>query len=221
MVFQNSTFTFVEVNIKKMGLVTEKAKKTYLQIRDGKVAKWNGTENELFHSVVGKIVGISTREHTYGTDLCIDLQDDKENFQLQIRIKGIDADSKQTSYFIALAHCAPAIDVTKPVEFTPFLKVENDKKRSALFLRQGTENLKWAFKVGDEGVPKPEEVFNKKGELVATDWSEVETYRMDKVNELAQRVNEYIKTINFDNAMDIPVAGAELMDEPESDDLPF
>ncbi len=217
--FQNFAFTFASYNYKKMGLVTEKTKKTYLQIRDGKVAKWNGTENELFHSVIGQIVGISTRDHTYGTDLCIDLKDDKETFQLQIRIKGADADSKQTSYFIAFAHCAPAIDVSKPVEFTPFLKVENDKKKSALFLRQGLENLKWAYKVGDEGIPKPEEVFNKKGELVATDWSEVEIFRMNKVNELAQRANEYSKAINFDIPSEKIVD--EVFDEQSADDLPF
>jgi hypothetical protein len=39
-------------------------------------------------------------------------------------------------------------------------------------------------------MPDPEEVFNKKGELISIDWSEVEAFRMDKINEFHARVKE-------------------------------
>lgn len=168
-----------------MALKETQGKKTYLTIREGKIARKQGEEWMLYNSVEGKIVGLSTRESKYGTDLCIDLLDD-ELYQLQIKIKGSES-AKQSSYFIAFAHCSPNLDLNQKVEFIPSLKVENDRKRAALFLKQGNEIIKWAFKKGD-GMPDPEEVYNKKGELVSVDWSEVETFRMDKVNELVARI---------------------------------
>lgn len=158
----------------------------YLTIREGKIAKKEGETYVLFDSVEGYIRGISTREHKYGTDLCIQLEDD-QMYQLQVRLKG-EEPSKQTAYFIAFAHCCPAINPHKKVEFIPSLKIVEDKKRSALFLKQNGEILKWAYKVGQDGVPAPEELKNKKGEVISVDWSEVEAYRIDKVNEFTQNL---------------------------------
>lgn len=156
----------------------------YLTIREGKIAKKVGETYHLFDSVEGYIRGISTRDHKYGTDLCINLEDD-QMYQLQIKMKGEDS-GKQTAYFIAFAHCCPAINPHQKVEFIPNLKIVDDKKRSALFLKQNGEVLKWAYKIGQEGVPAPEELKNKKGEVISTDWSEVEAYRVDKVNEFSK-----------------------------------
>jgi hypothetical protein len=158
----------------------------YLTIREGKIAKKEGETYVLFDSVEGYIRGISTREHKYGTDLCIQLEDD-QMYQLQVRLKG-EEPSKQTAYFIAFAHCCPAIDPYQKVEFIPSLKIVDDKKRSALFLKQNGEILKWAYKVGQDGVPAPEELKNKKGEIISVDWSEVEAYRVDKVNEFSKNL---------------------------------
>ena len=158
----------------------------YLTIREGKIAKKEGETYVLFDSVEGYIRGISTREHKYGTDLCIQLEDD-QMYQLQVRLKG-EEPSKQTAYFIAFAHCCPAINPHQKVEFIPSLKIVEDKKRSALFLKQNGEILKWAYKVGQDGVPAPEELKNKKGEIISVDWSEVEAYRVDKVNEFSKNL---------------------------------
>jgi hypothetical protein len=158
----------------------------YLTIREGKIAKKEGETYVLFDSVEGYIRGISTRKHLYGTDLCVLLEDD-QMYQLQIRMKG-EEPSKQTAYFIAFAHCCPAIDPHQRVEFIPNLKIVDDKKRSALFLKQNGETMKWAYKVGQDGVPAPEELKNKKGEVISVDWSEVEAYRVDKVNEFSQNL---------------------------------
>ena len=158
----------------------------YLTIREGKIAKKEGETYVLFDSVEGYIRGISTRKHLYGTDLCVLLEDD-QMYQLQIRMKG-EEPSKQTAYFIAFAHCCPAIDPNQRVEFIPNLKIVDDKKRSALFLKQNGETMKWAYKVGQDGVPAPEELKNKKGEVISVDWSEVEAYRVDKVNEFSQNL---------------------------------
>jgi hypothetical protein len=214
-----------------MGLNKGLGAREYLTIREGKIAKYLGDKKyELYDSVEGYIVGLSTRDTQYGQQLNIDLQDDKL-YQLQIRIKGEEKPgqaAKQTSYFIALAHCSPNIDVTKKVEFTPSLKEIDGKKRSALFLSQNGETLKWAFKKG-EGMPEPEEVFNKKGELVSVDWSEVEAFRMDKINEFHARVKEVAhanKLVAEDTRSDWEKLMPEANEEPsssvvEDDGLPF
>lgn len=185
----------------------------YLTIREGKIAKKVGETYHLFDSVEGYIRGISTRDHKYGTDLCITLEDD-QMYQLQIKMKGEDS-GKQTSYFIAFAHCCPAIDPTQRVEFIPSLKIVDDKKRSALFLKQNGEVLKWAYKVGQDGVPAPEELKNKKGEVISTDWSEVETYRVDMVNAFTKSLPANVPNdIVTDYAVNPHI-------EDEESDLPF
>jgi hypothetical protein len=185
----------------------------YLTIREGKIAKKEGEKYILFDSVEGYIRGISTREHKYGTDLCINLEDD-QMYQLQIKMKGEEATSKQTSYFIAFAHCCGALNPHQKVEFIPSLKIVDDKKRSALFLKQNGEIIKWSFKVGQEGVPSPEELKNKKGEVISVDWSEVEAYRVD-------RVNEFSATLAAAVPNDIVKDYAVNSNLPDDDDLPF
>lgn len=185
----------------------------YLTIREGKIAKKVGDTYHLFDSVEGYIRGISTRDHKYGTDLCVTLEDD-QMYQLQIKMKGEDG-GKQTSYFIAFAHCCPGINPHQRVEFIPSLKIVDDKKRSALFLKQNGEVLKWAYKIGQDGVPAPEELKNKKGEVISVDWSEVEAYRVDKVNEFTATL---VPTVPNDIVKEHAV-NSNVPDE--IDDLPF
>lgn len=214
-----------------MGLNKGLGTRQYLSIREGKIAKSLGDKKyELFDSIEGYIVGMSTRDTQYGTDLCIDIMDD-QLYQLQIKIKGEEKPgqaAKQTSYFIALAHCSPSIDPSKKVEFIPSLKEVDGKKRAAMFIRQNGEIIKWAFKKG-EGMPEPEEVFNKKGELISIDWSEVEAFRMDKINEFHARVQEVAhanrmlgaEKPEWEKLMPEPNEEASSSSDVEDDDLPF
>ncbi len=186
----------------------------YLTIREGKIAKKVGETYQLFDSVEGYIRAISTRDHKYGTDLCITLEDD-QMYQLQIKMKG-EEPSKQTSYFIAFAHCCPSINPHQRVEFIPSLKIVDDKKRSALFIKQNGEVLKWAYKIGQDGVPAPEELKNKKGEVISVDWSEVEAYRVDRVNEFTKNLAPAVPNdIVTDHAMN------PYVESPQDDDMPF
>ena len=184
---------------------------TYLSIREGKIAKKVGDEYEFYSKVSGHLMGLSTREGKYGDELMVDLKDGDENYRLQIRIKGNDA-GKQSSYFISFAHCAPGIDPSKELTLIPSLKIVDERKRAALFLEQDGQIMKWVYKKGD-GMPEPEEVFNKKGELISTDWSEVEAFRLDKVNELNSKINKSANTL----------VASSVKEEVEKvdDDLPF
>lgn len=171
-----------------MGLKTSKEARTYLSIREGKVARKDGEQWVLYNSIEGYLREIGTRDTKYGTELLLTIEDDKM-YQLAIRIKGDDPKMKQSNYFISFAHIAPNINVMQKIELIPSLKIEGDKKRSALYIRQGGQFLKWAYKKG-EGMPEPEELTNKKGEVISTDWSEVEAFRLDKVNELNARIGQ-------------------------------
>jgi hypothetical protein len=201
-----------------MGFKNGMGSKIYLTIREGKIAHKQGDAYVLYDSFEGQIVGISTREGKYGTDLCLDLLDNDKVYQLQIKMKGEEPTSKQTSYFIAFAHCCPGIDPSKKVEFIPSLKIVEDKKRSALFIKQNGQILKWSFKVGQDGVPAPEELKNKKGEVISTDWSEVEAYRVDRVNEFTKKLIPFepVHDIVADHAMNPYVESPQ-----DDDDLPF
>ena len=193
-----------------MALKTTSEAKTYLSIREGKVAKKQGEEWVLFNSLEGFLKEISTRETKYGTELQLTIQDD-QLYVFSLRIKGDDPKMKQSNYFISFAHIAPNIDVNQKIELIPSLKIEDDKKRSALYIRQNGTFLKWAYKKGD-GMPEPESLTNKKGEVISVDWSEVETFRMDKVKELSQRLKGAIPVA--------PISNEGIQDFPE-DDLPF
>jgi hypothetical protein len=198
-----------------MALKTTAAAKTYLSIREGKVAKKEGEQWILFNSLEGYLREIGTRETKYGTELLLTIEDD-ELYQLSLRIKGDDPKMKQSNYFISFAHISPNIDVNQKTELIPSLKVEDDKKRSALYIKQNGSFLKWAFKKGD-GMPEPESLTNKKGEVISIDWSEVEIFRMDKVNELNARLKTVVPPVY--------VAPVKTEEAPisfgEDDDLPF
>jgi hypothetical protein len=174
-----------------MGLKNGTAMKTWLSIREGKIALKNGETFTLFDSIEGYLKGLSTRDGKFGVELHVLLQDGDTLYDLNIPVKDHPSPGKNTShtsYFRAFAHLAPNIDVTKPVEIIPSLKIVNEKKQSTLFVSQNDAPLKWAYKAGDGVMPRAEEIKNSKGEVLALDWSEVEKFRMDKVDELNQRI---------------------------------
>lgn len=177
-----------------MGLKQGSTQKTWLSIREGKIAKKEGDKFVLFDSIEGYLVGMNTRDGKFGIELHLHLQDGEELFDLTIPIKDHPSPGKnptQTSYFRAFAHLAPNINVARPIEVIPNLKVVNDKKQSTLFINQDGESLRWAYKKGDGVMPEAEEVKNKKGEVITIDWDAVETFRVDKVNELNDRIKQY------------------------------
>lgn len=177
-----------------MGLKTGSKQKTWLSIREGKIATRDGDKFILHDSIEGYLVGMNTRDGKYGIELHLQIEDGNELYDLTIPIKDHPSPGKnptQTSYFRAFAHLAPNINVARPVEIIPSLKIINDKKQSTLFINQDGETLRWAFKKGDGVMPEAEEVRNKKGEVITIDWDAVETFRVDKVNELNDRIKQH------------------------------
>lgn len=138
-----------------MGLNNSGGNITYLKISQGRIAKrcqetdhgaikcTNKEGNRVwfeqrFTSISGHIRNVFTRDHDYGKDLCIDILDGSDRYQLQMPY-----DSKYTKGFL---RCLPNIDISREIYFTPWMKevVENGAtiKKTALYLSygQGDEN---------------------------------------------------------------------------------
>ena len=174
-----------------MGPQNGSARSTWVSIREGKIAIKNGDMFTLYDSLEGYLKKLYTKNGKFGVELHVVMEAKGELYDLNIPVKDHPTPGKNpshSSYFRAFAHIAPNIDVTRPVKITPNLKVVEDKKQSTLFISQDDVALKWAYKAGDGIMPKAEEIKNSKGEVLTLDWSEVEKFRMDKVDELQQRI---------------------------------
>jgi len=177
---------------------TGSVSRTYLTIREGKVARKDGENWKLYDSIEGTIDELSTRENKFGEqELCINMHDGLDNYQLQLKQNG--------SYFRAFASMAQNITPGGRIEFIPVLKEENGRKNVGLILKQDGQIVKWAHtKSNPNGMPEPEVMTKKSGEKIY-DWSERDAFLVDKVNELNARISSNVAQ---------PV-------QEEQDDLPF
>lgn len=142
-----------------MGLGNNGASRTYLSISDGKIAK-RCNENEVgaikctnkdgtntwyelrYANVSGYIKDVVKKvsENTkFGPQLQIVIEDDGETFQLQMPWSG----SYSNGFFL----CMPNIDLSKKVRFSPWMKVIDNSKKTALYLSHEGEadNIAWAW----------------------------------------------------------------------------
>lgn len=146
-----------------MGFESGGGQKTYLKISNGKIAvrceendpgairctNKDGSKTwfeKHYPGFSGMITGVSIREQEWGgkkiKDLCIDIEDEGEAYQLQMLL-----DSKYAAGFLK---CMPNIDVTRKVTFNPWMKevAENGKvsKKTALYLQYSKEEkIEWAW----------------------------------------------------------------------------
>jgi hypothetical protein len=140
---------------------------TYVSINDGKVVqsiknpiegskqrtnKLGKLVNELHHDYIeGFLMGMETRENDYGKQWIISIVDDSASFKLTIPYSGQVAKS--------LLKTLPNIDLNKIVKLQPSMKIEDDIKKTSLFVSQGGSALKWAFtKDNLNGCPPMEQV---------------------------------------------------------------
>jgi hypothetical protein len=171
-----------------MGLETGGGQKTYLNISNGKVAvrceestddaikcsNKDGTKHwfeKRYPSVSGRLTGVTKRKTEWGTDLCLDIEDGGEIFQLQM--------GWNSSYAKGFLKCMPNIDVAKKITFSPWMKEITEggktKKKTALYLKQeGQENISWYWaKDAMNGCPEMVQI-KVKGELTWDDTEQME-----------------------------------------------
>lgn len=131
----------------------------YLTISDGKIVRQfkNPTANsverttktgklvheEKYDFVEGTITAITTKENDYGKFWLVTITDGGESYQIQFNYSGGTA-----SAFLKIL---PNVDLTRPVKIQPSQRIENDKKKSSLFLSQGGTTLKWYWNKDNAG----------------------------------------------------------------------
>jgi hypothetical protein len=179
-----------------MGFNSGGGQKTYLKISDGKISvKVNeGTENAVkctnkdgsktwwerrYPSFTGKITGIRKRVTDWGADLCIDIDDVGEEYELQMPWSS----GYSSGFFLAM----PNIKFDNEVTFSPWMKVVDDKKKTSLFIHNFGEkdSVKWAWTKDAPGDLPPMVQLKVKGKDVWDDTERqeyFEKYIAEKIN---------------------------------------
>lgn len=101
---------------------------------------------EFYRGWTGRIVDIKTRENDYGKQWMVHLQDEDGLAILQMPYS--------SGYSAAFLKVLPNVDFTQDVTIVPSLKIEGDKKKTALFVSQNGQALKWFYtKDNPNGIP--------------------------------------------------------------------
>lgn len=199
----------------------------YLSIADGKLSRrmMNPTETsvqrttkdgrvvneELYKGWQGKITAIHVRTHAeYGKFWNVTLTDKDGDAIIQMKYS--------SGYASAFLKTLPNINLADEITFTPFMKIENEKKKTTVFISQYGQTLKHYFnKENPHNLPQMQKV-RIKGETVWDDTDMME-FLEDMVNkkvvpQLTKNVPQ--KTLKPDSE---PVLETEK--EDEDSDLPF
>lgn len=148
------------------------ASKTYLTISDGKIAKKVKTEEQgavkcaskdgsktwwehRYRSISGKIKSVQKKDSDmgFGSRLVIEIQDGPDYFNLEMPWSS----RYSSGFFLTM----PNIDVNKQIEFVPWMKEIDGKKKTMLYLRHEGEqdNIQWYWtKENPQGLPEMKKI---------------------------------------------------------------
>jgi hypothetical protein len=210
----------------------------YFSVRNGKVTRYSKTQQEgttvvptkdgqprhyfIYDFIEGLITGFRTKEDEIMGQrklfFQIQMTDDGENYTVEL-----DSDS---NYFQSFAMTILNADINQPVRIAPFMKEEDGKKKSGLFVIQNGKPLKYKFTKDNPGdLPSIEVTKNKQGKVVDVD-------REERNKFLFAELNNWLSagiTVNRSNNL-TPVSSEAVKSESdtleifitdEDDDLPF
>ena len=183
----------------------------FLQIANGKIVRQSKTPvegsvarinklgrevHELFYdSLTGVIKDITTRESDYGKSWIVKVNSDGKNYQLEFNYS--------SGYATTFLKALPNVSFGNPLTLSPKLIIDNDKKKSVLFISQDGKGLKHYFtKDNPNGLPDLKKIKIKGKES----WDD-----SDRMEFLEQYVQNNI----------IPMLKPQLQDTIEGDDVPF
>ena len=139
----------------------------------------------------------------------VQMSDNGENYTVEI-----DADS---NYFQSFAMTVLNADINQPVKLSPFMKIEDDKKKSGLFVLQFDKPLKYKYTKDNPGdLPGIEITKNKQGKVVDVDREERNKFLFEELNKwLSAGI-----TVNRTPFDKVAEPEATVLDDLD-DDLPF
>lgn len=149
-----------------MGLVNNNGK-IFLGVTDGKITQLakedtpgakktekNGKITwKVYHDAIeGVITDIKIRENEFNGETikswALTINDMGDTYQLEVGVKG----GYGNSLIKALAN--PEVDFTQPIKITPWMKVVNEKKKTAIYVSQGDKQIDLYFtKENPNGMP--------------------------------------------------------------------
>lgn len=132
-----------------------------------RVNKQNKTVHEKYYdSFTAKLVGIKTKDSSYGKNWVFSFKDGAEVYQLHL--------SYSNSFATNLLKMLPNIDLEKEMKIQPAVKEVDGKNKSSLFVNQDGVSIKHKYtKENPNGMP-PMEQLTVKGQLVWDDTKRIE-----------------------------------------------
>jgi len=149
----------------------------YFQVSEKVDGSWKETDNTGITSVTGQLNNLEVKQKEFNGDIVrsvsVYLKDGDETYLIDIRYSILGR-----SIINSLINIE---DTSKPVEISLY---QNKRGYSASAVRSGDDTVSWKFGLDEQ--PKPEELRDKKGTLVKRDYSEVDDFFDEKVNEFLE-----------------------------------
>jgi hypothetical protein len=220
-----------------MGLQNS-SNRIYLSVADGKIIQRvkEGTPNAIqrttkngkvvheikFGSLSGFLSGVSIKENEFGKDWIFEIEDEGQVYALQMMYNSRYA----TTFLNALLN--PDVNLSLPITITPWSKEVDGKAKTATYLKQGDDDIKWYFtKDNPNGMPPLEQV-EFKGKLQWDDFK-IMTFLEAQVNakikpNLYKSSGGYVKPadgLKPSEQFNSPGIPVDPNNAPDEDDLPF
>lgn len=205
-----------------MGLGNSSASKTYLGIREGKIAHRKGdSTTDYYDHIRGYITDVYIKEDgKFGRELHIVIRDGQDLYVLQMRLE-----SGYARSFLRIIKNAALAD---PVTIIPTYKLTEDSQQAGMIVTQNGAALKWYYtRNNPNGLPElePCKVRDPKTGKLIDGWDN--TRQMDFLIRMLHTEIRPVLTpakvgISRENvaAVQSPVSTADEY-EPQPDDLPF
>jgi hypothetical protein len=199
----------------------------YFSVRNGKVMRYSKTQQEgttnlpnkdgqaryyfVYDFIEGLITGFRTKEDEIMGQkklfFHVQISDNGENYTVEI-----DVDS---NYFQSFAMAVLNADVNQTIKLSPFMKEEDGKKKSGMFVLQFDKPVKYKYTKDNPGdIPGIEITKNKAGKVIDID-------RQERNNFLFRELNQWLSSGITVNRTEVVAPSLTILDELEDDMLPF
>lgn len=154
----------------------------YYSLKDGQIVNKDKDKNvTVYDCLFGRLIQLKLRDEEYKDEkyksLSITLYDGEETSILQMKFN--------SGYARAFMKMLPNIDVSKELELSAKSETtENStKKKTTTFLRQDNKPVKWHWTKNDDrtDLPAPEEILDKKKNVIGLDYSKQELFLLNMV----------------------------------------